>query len=985
MIDGGGLQYSRDLKGAHRPLLLFALSLLACGAVALPLLPIWQGGIRVLAGIVLLISLGSTSGRRLLGLMLGGLLLSSAVAWLQALMLSPARHVIRALTDVYGLALGIVPDGLLLLYDLICIVGLTILIIGAHWRNDRMLALFAVTAAMFWLWSLLTPLFYAATGTDSMRIAQMMTGLSGWATWVYWALLPLLLARDETDVRKLLTGIGIAGLFVGSVIGLQWALHDFSYVLDSQDLKAYFYRARGTDYYHAAASFTVILTAMTLLALRRQDGKPAWILPAVVLLLAVAVLNGTRALNLALLIGLGIVLVGMMRQRRWRLAVVALAGMAALSTNILYVKPGSEVSANSSITNSSIRSATAACLGKPSQETNKFRQGEPQTHKPQTDKPQTDKPQTDKPQADKPQTHKPQTDKPQTDKPQADKPQTDKPQTDKPTVSDVIAANSSRSQLVQVGLALLPSATLVGEGIGTLKIPLEGNTFNGMRSTYSTHILYFDIALMAGFPALFLTLTFFGMAIWRAGEGAFVRAHSGRACRDLAFLSFLLVFAVASLFLPQERNELIGIAFLLAAVAMLQFTSGRIPTPISHAKSFWHSTGFMLIGTVVAGWAVLTSPTYIFPAIEFAAKYGSEVAQKDERVMVTEPAMKPVLEVLLRLRGVKHPRVSVLEDDACHLSVSGAWILWNPVRDVDYPLIRQHQGYQKFRQGGHAPSIVLPPHWWIVSSVQPTVIFLYGGDRSGITLPLHELASVTPFSGVSLLSVEGDQDNWSYLSIGGKAVWRIGLREGLPKSIWLEVEVKRPGQTSGKLELNKLIDLSGSNEIEVSLSGIPKGALLRLDARMPTLPNQAHLADIAVSENVSMVSPNAIADLNYGTVASWPLRQDAIFQFATRTHLNYPLRIYRVVALGHRSMPSARRYDWVIEGSQDGLGWQKLDSRKGQVLSRNPALPSAFYLPENIGFPYYRFRFRAIDEEYAEYGGIAEIEIYTHTVGGLRK
>lgn len=912
-----------NLKEQQRSLFIALLSVLACGAIALPMLPIWQGGLRLLAGLALVSSLAGIRVRRSMMVFLGILLLLPSGVWVQGAIREPFAHYIHALTDVFGQPLGLAPDGMLLLYDLICVAGLGLLLIRFTFRQDRLAAIFAGCATLFWLWTLLALVKNTLAGTDPSHLAQMMTGQSGWATWAYWALLPLLLVRKEADVQKLLSGAGFGGLLVGIVVALQWMVGDYSYVLDTLEFSDYFYRVRGTDYYHASAAFGLALGSMALLGMiGKDDRRIRWIVSGAALLILMTVLNNTRAISIALAIGLTVIFAASLHRQRYVMAIAALIGIAALSTNILYVKPVSGTT-TTVVEQQETKKGVSAGEAKPVE------------------------------------------------------------------VKDVVAANSSRSILAGSGLHMLPKVAWFGTGVGILELPLEGNAFNGMKTTYSTHILYLDILLMAGIPALSLLAAMFILSAWRSAANSVVRAEPSGSLRAPAILAALVIFAIASLFLPQERNELIGIAFLFAALSLFQPETSMEVELVQDKMASSHITrwGFGLIAFGVAGWAIATSPAYFFPVIEFVARNGREVAEEKERVAVTEPLMKPMLERLLRLRGVEAPDVFVLEDNPRHLPKDKTWILWSPARDSLYPSLRRELGYQKFRQGGHAPSLGLSPNWWVVPSSQPMVLFLYVGARPDIPLPIQEIASVTAATGaVPVLPLIAGLGT-SYKMVNDRSEWAVEVKHNAPRPLWLDVHPKIVGvgvphvvsmKTSGETGDQRPLSLAFSG-------GTSTGIEVDLKGRLYTWPNQAERSDIVVSDNIGKdMAADSIskdvarnfADLNYGSFASWKSDKDAIITFDLRPTDVPPIGVYRMVGLNWRSVMTVRLYTWTVDGSQNGNDWVRLDERRDVELSLDSKSPSTFFLSNREHFRYYRFHFLPNVKEQTGHSGLMEIELY---------
>ncbi|MBP6096254.1 MAG: O-antigen ligase family protein [Methyloversatilis sp.] len=731
---------SRSIPGWLFPALLFLL----CGAIALPMLPVWQGAVRLLAGLALICVLTGRPGtRRTIAAALAACALISSAGWIAGLAAAPVSHVIHALTDVFGQPLGLLPDFSLLLYDALCVTGLMLFLL----RRDRQAGLphvaFVAALGIFWWWGVLT---VASSGADALSeadLSQMATGLSGWATWVYWAVLTLLLVRDETQLQQALKALGIGGLIVGAVIALQWMSADFSYVIAAvPGTSEGFHRVRGTDYYHAPAACIVGLTAFAFLGLtgaRQRVG--AWLAAAA--LIGLTILNNTRAVSLALMSGLAVLFVTSLWRRQWYVAVMSLFAVALVAPHLLYLKP--------TLTNAPPQALSTSAKDHPTDAGASDNVGAWTSFEPTI----------------------------------ADQPTSGtKPQS--ASVAEVANANTSRSALAENGLAILPDAWLYGHGVGTLDLPLEGNSFSGLTSTYSTHTLYLDIALMAGIPALIAALVVFASGTFGALQALFgSKSSPSRAGSAAALIAMLTMFAVLSLFLPQERNEVIGIAFAVAALALVAAgrSSPEATCPVRPRVGAW-VPGYVLIALGAAGWAILTSPTYIFPALELVGRHGNEIVRERQQVYVNEPAMRPVLASLLRLRGGDAAQVSVLPDSSQALEARQAWIVWNPGRLTAYPVLASELGKPRHPHRNQALAISMPAHWWLMPSAQPTASFLFAGARLELpagglhrtvddaSLQVPVLPNHAPFANILLApNIGGQAEHVADFNNGSSVSW----------------------------------------------------------------------------------------------------------------------------------------------------------------------------------------------------------------------
>ena len=892
------------------PLFVSVFAVIVCGAIALPMLPIWQGAIRVLAGVTFIFLLPVSAKRISVGGLLFFLLIYSSVTWLGFFLNHPFGHVIHALTDIYGQPLNITSDTLLLLFDVICVTGLSRIAIVRAGSTDRMMNIYIFSLLLFWLWSLITPASAILSENNSEIISQMLTGSSVWSTWAYWALVPILIIRNEDDIRHVLKGAGTGGVLIGIIVAIQWLTGDYSYVLDSLDFNNYFFRVRGTDYYHASASFAMAIVCGVLFSLvqKKQRGN-VWLYISIFFLLAMVAFNNTRAISLAMLAGMSVVMIGGFRQKQYIVTLISIIGFVLFSSSVFYVKPVSGETTTVGVVSNSNESK----------------------HEAET------------------------------------------------KLDELSSSNESRVILAFSGIKLLPSLYLTGSGVGTLKIPLVGNAFNGMQNTYSSHILYLDILLMAGFPALIGFAGFYSIAFVRVLKDGFFYPEKANSYRAPGLLAALVIFAIASLFLPQERNELIGISILFTALALLK--PGEVMEPERSTGYPLYKEGCFVIVLGTFGWAFLTSPSYIFPALEFTARFGQQFKENEnnrEKIFVNEPVMKPVLEAALFIQGVKKPEVIILEDNKKALPKDKAWIIWSPKRDVAYPDLRKSLGYQRFREGGKAPSLKLLNNWWLVSSFQPVVHYIYVGARS-VNMPLSEIARVTKVNDARLnkkQSKVGIAD--VYTVLGKNAFWMIYPEKQLTFPVSLSVEAinsKNKTKDEYKIILSDQKDLS--KDIKLSGSVFMPNTDVSLKGSLKAWPNKSMRADVKIypfgNEALNVV------DLNYGSgVIFIPFEKNSIV-FDFKDDVWPPIGIYRMVALNWQDRKLNTLYSWTVEGSNNENQWIQIDKRNNVELSRDADSISTFRLKKMDLFRYYRFQFSpsSLNKDKQGYqSGLMELELY---------
>lgn len=743
-----------SVGGRPLPAWIFSASLvLLFGAIALPMLPVWQGGLRVLAICAAMVVIARSPMTRPLfaAVSLSALALSGA-AWVRSLVSAPVTHAIHALTDVFGQPLGLLPDAALLVAD---VAAVSVLLTALASRPQRTTRIFALALAVFFGWGVLGWAAHALVGADADTVAQMATGLSGWASWVYWAVLMAWGVSDEGRLRQAITVVGLATLTVGMVIGIQWSIHDSSYVIATiPGVSEGFQRVRGTDYYHAPAAFAVGLGVLAWVGLLRR-GRLLMAGSAAAFLLAMMLLNNTRAVSLSIAGGSCVLLLGLLLKRAWLKSVLVAVVLGVVAQNVFYLKP--------SLTREEVPPATAST-------------GHPASASASASGSNT-------------------------------------------SVAALANANAARSSLAHGGLHMLAEKWGFGHGVGTLELPLEGDAFNGLMSTYSTHVLYLDIALMAGLPALLAFIAVFGVAGWSGWIGALKQRMVAVSHLGFSALSMLLSFIAVSLFLPQERNELIGVAFALAGMAVaLSTRNTELQDPCVEMRP--PTRMLALVALAAFAWAVLTSPRYVFPVIELAGRYGAEIVREKQFVYVNESYFRPLLAALLQMRGADADRVHVLQDTEQVMALEQAWVLWNPVQRGQFPRIVEALGPPRHPHRNQALAITLPYNWWLMPSAQPVVSFIFAGARQEPLLSIPAGASAAPlvlpnyapFADIRLgASIGGNAAYVSDFNFGSAVSW--AARDGA------EVGFIVPDMSERPLRIYRLVALANRSMQRVATYG----------------------------------------------------------------------------------------------------------------------------------------------------------------------
>ena len=730
------------------------------GAIVLPMLPIWQGGVRGLAAVsVLLILSWSLTLKLVLGLILALAGLASLGGWFHALLQSPVSHVIHSLTDVFGQPVGLLPDLSLLGFDL-----LLVSIFGSllwHKHPTPISRLFIAGLSLFWLLSLNTLLSVATNGAEPEAIAQTATALSGWATWVYWAFLALLLFKSTQQLESAIKVIALAALLIGGIILIQWSIGDYSYFLGPIDASGEaFFRVRGTDYYHAPAALITALGTIVFFGWMRGHFT-LWPTLGAVFLVGITILNNTRAVSLSLIAGL-LALAGLLVLRRsWRIAALALAAVVAVTPNVMYLKPPAWLEASQTETSTQTRDHEPAI------------ESGPGTAATALDKDVIDS----------------------IPSPNA----ASEPSVNETGVRDLAVANAPRSSLAYAGLSLLPSNLFTGSGPGILEVPLEGNTFGGITSTYSTHILYLDLLLMSGGPAFLLCMLAMVSAI-SAGLQHCQSHGSGSSSTQQALLGMLVVFAVSWLFLPQERNELIGLAFACAGFLISRQTQ-QTTLDREDSDNALPRRGLLVIALTAGGWAVVTSPVYVFPTIELVGRHGSEIITEQQKVYITEPASRPLLSALLKLRGGTSAQVEVLPDDINILKEDNIWILWSPTRETEYPELIKELDNKAYPKQLYPLGIGIPEHWWQVPSAQPVLSLLYAGTRETFESGIYTYPNLAHYLAIHHSdNVEGNPRDVTDPNLSGAVSW--------PSSTAATIDFDLDEAAPGILSIYRLVALN---------------------------------------------------------------------------------------------------------------------------------------------------------------------------------
>jgi len=301
-------------------------------------------------------------------------------------------------------------------------------------------------------------------------------------------------------------------------------------------------------------------------------------------------------------------------------------------------------------------------------------------------------------------------------------------------------SNAARRELALAGMVRISQRPIVGfgPGYGELVESLDGS--GQQLATVSSHVLAIDLATMGGIPAL---IAFAGIVMapaFGAAVTAVRRPGSPQGLFCAGFAAALTIFILTSFFLPQENSSIIMVAMMLAGV--ISFSYGREPdavapsTPLKQRRaSLW---GLWALSVCFAGWLVMTSPSYVFPSLEFVARYGAELKSTRAPVYTTNPTTNAILGFTLKLAGVD-VRPSVLPDEPAQLPVQSGFIVWAPADEFRYPTLRAFLGPALERPYFQWMSVKLLRSWTLINNFQPTVQFIRVGPPApaaeAVTLP----------------------------------------------------------------------------------------------------------------------------------------------------------------------------------------------------------------------------------------------------------
>lgn len=874
----------------HSQFLFAGLRLAVLGAVLLPLVPIWTGVYTILGfGWVIY---ASPKGRIRTGFTVfaGVLAAIYLFGWIGSLVSSPADHIINGFLYVFGLPVGTLPSGAALALEALLLGALTVKLWPKSTKYERA---YIVATCSFAIWCIVSAIVAIVQNLAPRTDVVLIAG-SVWINWGCLGLLSFAMVRSHEAAEAVIRTFVAAAAILAFGMALQLVMGDFSYVLVSIEPSDFFERVRGSYYYHAPP---IQLLAMVLpLALTFLVAKGKVRALGVILILGVATVifwNSTRGLSLALASGLGIFMVLIaIGQRRPFLAILPALMLAALLSQIFYVKPGT-------VSHDAFVSIEEGLAG--------------------SDAPPTT------------------------------------------NVETFISSNDQRSGLAFAGLSAVAQHPITGSGPGNAKIqPREDAPLET-----SSHVLGIDVAVMLGVPGLIFFVLSLGLPASALAARVFSNRSDGYGVLRTAIAAAFFVFAISTLFHPQERSEIIAMMFMLSGLAVT--VSGQRGTLVEPFILGAHKGTNFAWGSIVvvfgfAGCLFVTSPSYVFPAAEFVLRYRQELAERPTRIETNSPLLGGLVSTGLNFFGV-HSNVRVLMDDPIELATRDSYILWSPSREKFYPRLRAAAGIAKQLRYGQWMGIDIPAEWWLLDNFQPNLQFLKAGPNFAVPVGVKGLETVPLRKGQTFVFP-------SNLFSRSGSVIDINLK-GADGST--AVLTHSGQQRTIDFNAATSVDLR-SGEAEVEVSGLSADGVLSVTQRPPLLPSVTSQLELRTWVDGIDQGPSKTRNLNdladLGGVL-WHSTSSTVIEITGPGTAIGAYR-FRPSPSGEAQIPLPR--SWTIEGKRSGGAWIMLDSRTLVSASYSDL---SYFLDISGDFEFLRVSFPSDEREGASSTvGLGEIELF---------
>lgn len=923
--------------------LALAFGLTLAAAFVLPLIPIWESLLRLLAFAVLVhchgLSRIAAVPRRWLTLSLVALSYLTFVLWTSGNFLaSPLNSYFEIIQFVHGVPEDWDWSMLRVIVDIYLFQGLMRSVWPrSHADGAPLVRAMLVCLAGFWVlphihlaWSGLS----AVLGGDPAlqegtvaRLEQDMAGLSGWTLWVLTALMGLRLLHNPGTRTTVLACVFFAGVIEAALVLAQHAAQDFSYVIEADNWQDYFRRARGSYYYHSASALFLTLAFFLGIGARTAIRSPTFHALGLSLMALAIYQNSTKAIALGVIAGgttFAIMQIG--KPPNWRGLILAL-GLAALFMPEAFVFKTPEATANP------VQVSESQMV-----------------------------------------------------------------QANQPRLHLLIRGIESIWDAPVLGQ---------GVGSARIKIVATSfSGITETYSSHALPVDVAVMAGIPAFLFLGALVALTAINEFRRRFVAGVQGPDGLfAAALMAFLAAFVVTSVFFPRERNLTIALVFMVFALSAATVQRLPEMNERRFGGKPKGLWFGLG--TIGLAGFGWAIMTSSTAVFPVGEFIARHMREpLSPRVGTVHVNSSRLESLMRGALFLTGAEGWDIRRLADDPDSLPREDGWILWDPNQDQDYSQIRQGLGSGPSRGWGLAPSFRLPSEWQPVRSMQSAVSIIRVGARMYPPMPAEELGRVIMNTAASSLPGARDDAalpvRAESATAGGEACsaeWifePLANRQPAIDGYELEIEIDAD-QASLGFEFE---DAAGSSHIfqrSVSTRGglakireqIPQTKLqrLRLCILSPVDVRNLHvrfvqrfMPDMARTAEVweqGHANPTALLATDNDNGSAWVSmgEDEAVLVFEPREHSG-PLSVYRLSGVESRDERFVALQIWWLEGSKDGVAWQYMDQRSGVVLPWGRREFGTFYVERPGSYRYYRLRMRVDENNSIRKIGLTEVQLF---------
>ncbi|QPJ62386.1 MAG: hypothetical protein G3M70_11105 [Candidatus Nitronauta litoralis] len=976
---------------------IFLIGIVLFAFLLLPLVPVWAASLRiVLVGICISLiakEQNSPSPFKVLLIFTGGFTLLSVISadlYSAINSSSPASYLIRSVKSIFGHPFGTKAAFCVYLIDWFLIITIARFLWSKSDKQPRFVVTFLLLFYLFSQGRLFVEIFGVLTQSGEgdvpqNNLAAHLNGLSTWGIWVGGFLAAVFFADNTHRIKVILYTCLGAGVLQALIVDLQWLFSDFSYVLESEDFSKYFYRVRGTYYYHASSCQVLMLLFFVSLSLY-AFGESKRLFMFQLLMISAIYLNTTRSISLTMIIGSIPFLLSMFLMRKKNKTVLALLTLVVLlfTSEVFVIKPVNYVTdipapkqsaKKNKIQTNPIKSVYATI----SKEGPQSEQATPSVPTAPSDtvvaSGQTN------PNAFSPIVVDPLSGGPA--------PLTEEKVASAPV--DMVTANQSRSMLFLSGLPLFTKTLLLGQGVGVAKIQLYGTAFGGIENTYSTHALLPDIFIMGGGLAALMLISFVCYIIKLAAQKIISEPSSPTAWALSSLLSGLIAYLASSFFFPQERNLTILFVFiilgLIVSLSVTKTPSTKEPNP-KPPRPYKPALALISSGAII--WAFATSPSFAFPSVEFCFKH-----HQGEQVYTNSPRIKFLVKRLCQFNDEAESTFLLKDDVGSLTNIDDSWVLWSSMQDSKYPNLREGLEYNHHRGWERMPSMTLPRNWMVVKNVQPVVSFIkVGAQKKFFNAADAGLLKWQKVSGgdtwnrkhlrTTIENNSLEKDNFIVMSFTPHLKNGISLsgfqlkttqREAEDTAIEYELDFGEGESLKGKEHL-KIYE----NDIAIMGIDFPTQKVFGMKFILPGSIAANTFLQLAsdfypqqrVSSNVSSVYK--IFDHNHGSyfqVADFRDSRGVLVDLGPDA--KRPMKLYRISGVENIHKGASPK-QWKVFGSKDGKAWTLVDSRKGVKLASGLRQFDAFYIKSSEINRYYKFEFYQPEKSGAKL--ISELEIY---------